>query len=92
MDIILKSGYIIKDVKSKDSTKNPIALWIWSQNQARDNILAFDKVSILGSQIAAILDDKTYPNSSLKEAVKQIENKPIYEKSISEIGDDDLPF
>lgn len=75
MDIILKSGHVIRDVKSKDSTKSPIALWKWALSQPIDNVLGFDKLSVLSSQIAAITHDENWapPQSDLDTALNQIE-------------------
>jgi hypothetical protein len=85
LDIILKSGHIIHDVKSMDSTKNPVALWVWSTNQARDSILSFDKINVRASEIAAMVNTEKTNNKGLDKALNQLDN-------FQKITDDDLPF
>lgn len=69
--IILKSGHIFENVRCLDSTKSVIGLWIWSRKQVIDQVLSFDGLSILSSDIAAIegieennsysISDKDFP-------------------------------
>ncbi len=54
MDIILKSGYVIRNIKPKDNTENIIGLWVWSTKQATDQLLTFENVTVRSSEIAAI--------------------------------------
>lgn len=54
MNIILKSGYVIRNIKPKDNTENIIGLWVWSTKQATDQLLTFENVTVRSSEIAAI--------------------------------------
>jgi len=51
--ITLKSGASF-DMTPVDATKNILALWIWSVNQKRDQIISFKEGHILSSEIASI--------------------------------------
>ena len=64
--IILKSGYVIDNVESLDSTKNPVGLWIWAKNQKVEQILSFKGANISSEDIAAILEpDKNNFNDNM---------------------------
>jgi hypothetical protein len=82
MDIILKSGYVVKNVEPTNGTKSVIGLWVWATSQARDQILTFKGVTVITSEIAAITnyDTDEYPEYDAR-AEQEID-----------ITDDDLPF
>jgi hypothetical protein len=89
MKVILKSGIVLDNVQSVDATKNPIALFVWSTRQARDEVLSFKGITIRSSEIAAVIDNENPNNgNSLNDAVKMFENR----NTTINLNDDDLPF
>lgn len=96
MKIILNSGRIIENVKTTDNTKSPIGLFIWAINQARDQILTFDKISVRASQIAAILEDDEQENyNPFQLGERKSNNNYEYDARAEQeinISDDDLPL
>ena len=83
MNVILNSGYVIKDVELLDKTRSPVGLLVWSTKQKMDPILTFNKLSVRASQIAGFEfneeEQRRYSNNSGNN------NAPI-------VRDDDMPW
>ena len=84
MKIVLTNGKVLKNVRVIDNTKSAIGLFIWAINQARDQVLTFDKVAVKCSQIAAIIEDEE-DRTMLPNYDARAEQEVV-------ITDDDLPF